>query len=181
MLDKSVQSRTCKIAGRVHSKNNTYLWYYQKKRALYQKCFSPSCIGKNPVFIYRVKEAKAAVKIYDLPSPDDASLAAYFIKWKPLIAVERIDKKYIWFVYDEKVGYWKTSEQARLMQMMMLNFREYVKDKFDAAIEKADGGEDELIRNAEAVDMMLRTVRVLKGLAESVRWQLAKDYKIEWN
>ena len=181
MLDKSIKGRTCKIANRVHTKNNTYLWYYQKQKALYQKCFSSSCTKATPVLIHKIKVDRAAAKQYDLPSPDDASVAEYFLKWNPLLAVERRDKKYVWFIFDEKVGYWRTSEQAFIMRLMMMKFRQWVADKFDEAIEKAEGAEEELIRNATAVDSMLNTVRTLKGIAESVRWQLAKEHKIEWN
>ena len=124
---------------------------------------------------------KAASKQYDLPSPDDASVAEYFLKWNPLLAVERRDKKYVWFIFDKKVGYWRTSEQAFIMRLMMMTFRQWVSDKFDEAIEKAECAEEELIRNATAVDSMLNTVRTLRGLGESVRWQLAKEHKIEWN
>ena len=63
----------------------------------------------------------------------------------------------------------------------MVEFRQWVSDKFDEAIEKAECAEEELMRNATAVDSMLNTVRTLKGVGESVRWQLAKEHKIEWN
>ena len=181
MLDKSVEGRTCKIANRVHTKNNTYLWYYQKKQALYQKCFSSSCTNKAPALIHQMKTDRAAMKQYDLPTPDDASVAEYFLKWNPLLAVERKDKKNIWYVYEEKVGYWRKSASDVIMRMMMMEFRQWISDKFDAAIKEADVADEELLRNASAVDGMLNTVRTLRSIAESVRWQLARDDKIEWN
>ena len=180
MLDKSAAGRTCKIAGRVHARNNTYLCYYAEKRSLYQKCFSKKCTGKPPALIYKIPVNKAAFQEHDLPTADDASLADYFVKWNPLLAVEKNNKTYIWYMYNEAVGYWKKSQQAVVMQMLMKPFKAWLKAKFDAAIDKTDGDED-LIRAAGAVDTMLKTVRYLKAVAECVRWKLASDDKIEWN
>ena len=182
MLDKSEAGRTCAIAGRVHTSNNTYLCYYKDKRALYQKCFSSSCTDKPAVLIYKIDATKTAViKRSDLPTPDDASIAEYFIKWNPLIAVERDGKENIWYVYDEVLGYWKTSPQEMIMQMIVIPFREWIKAKFDRAIQEGKDDQDDLIKTAGEVDNMLRTVRTVKGIAECIRWQLASDVKIEWN
>lgn len=182
MLDKSEQGRTCRIAKRVHKSSNTYLWYHHGKQALYQKCYSSGCTNKDPVLLHRIKvDRKVVEKKHDLPSANDASVAEHFIKWNPLLAVERRNKKYVWFIYNEEVGYWKTSPQAIVMRMIQIDFREWIQDRFDEAIGKAEGEEEQLMNDAEAVDSMLRSVRCVKAIAESVRWQLAKPNKIEWN
>ena len=182
MLDKSDAGRTCKIAGRIHTSNNTYLCYYKDKRALYQKCFSSSCTDKPAVLIYKIDATKKAViKRPELPTPDDASIAEYFIKCNPLLAIEKEGKEHIGYVYDEDLGYWKTSPQALIMKMIMIPFKQWVKENFDKVIQEGKDDQDDLIKTAGDVDIMLRTVRTIKSIAECVRWQLASDTKIEWN
>ena len=68
-----------------------------------------------------------------------------------------------------------------VMNMMMTEFREYVAQQFNKAIEKTHGEDEELIAVAATVDAQLNTVRSLEGIAKCVRWKLSIQGKIEWN
>ena len=80
ILDKSIAGKTCKIANKVHSSNNVYLVYVAAIRTVYQKCFSDPCVGKKEM-IHQIQQSKQLAAL-DLPSPDDVSLAEFFVKWK---------------------------------------------------------------------------------------------------
>ena len=184
-MDKSFEGRSCKIAKRVHTRNNIYLVYHVQKKALYQKCFNDQCRKKAKVLIYKVerKVDKAIMKKHDVPLPNDVELAEYFVRWQQYIAVEKKKKgSTAWYLFNDDVGYWKKSSQEMIMNLMMGPFRLWVKKRYDEAIERcAAEQEEDLADNWKAIQYSLTHVRSLNAIAQAVTWQLANHTQIEWN
>ena len=183
ILDKSIAGRTCKIAGGIHSSSNTYLYYNQKSKILYQKCFSSKCVNKKGVVITKLRANRSVIsnKNDELPTADEASIARQFILFQPLTRVERDGKKVFWYIFDEDVGYWKKRVTDAVMRSIMEPFRIWLEAKFIKAADETSGDCDDIMSTATEIDKMLKRTRDLKGVAECIRWSLTSTEKIEWN
>ena len=180
ILDKSEKGRTCQIAGAVHSKNNIYLVYNQKMQALYQKCFSSNCV-KQRALIYKIKVEKKKLQSRDLPTSDDASLAEWYERFRPLTRVEKDGKNINWYVFDSTVGYWRKETTETIMKSIMIDFRVWIKVKFDKLIESGEADDDDIVTTAKDIDRKLNSSRDLNGIAQCIKWRLSSSKRIEWN
>ena len=190
MCDKSEDGRKCKIAGRVHSRNNIYLHYHKSKGVLEQRCFGcnnqAEIVWKKgvPLNHKRVKRAKEL----GLPSAGDMQIAEHFMLWKPYVQCTGTGSKLKWYVYagaDEGgPGVWQSKDQDYIIGLVLDPFKKYLQKKFRKAIEDAgdDDAAEELERDWTLLNGKLSTVNDLKNLATAIRYEIRKKgQKIEWN
>ena len=190
MCDKSEDGRRCKIAGRVHSRNNIFLHYSKSKGILQQKCFGcnnqAEIVWKKgvPLNHKRIKRAKEL----GLPNASDMQIAAHFMKWKPYVQCMGTGTKLKWYVYasvDEGgSGVWQVKSQDYIIGLVLDPFKKYLEKRFREAIEDAadDDVADELEKDWALLNGKLSTVNDLKNLATAIRYEInKKGKKIEWN
>ena len=171
--DKSEKGRYCNLAGRTHRKNNIYLLYDVVSHAVYQRCFSPTCLGQH--LLYR----PASENSHDLPVNEDRSIADYFYAWKQHIIAEQDGKTTSWYIYDEGVGYWKKSTIAAIMNLFE-PFLIDLKADFEAVIEKNPDEEHALYGRYEEIRKMLGCARSCTNIAQMLKWKCVRT-DVPWN